>query len=544
MTRRSQQRSRALGRRGAKPRRRIYARLPIARGRKRRLASVTVRIVRRCANGLSSVLHAAGSTIGAVRSLAFAGAVRIAAAARLGTTRLCADWLATVARWQRAAGRIRSGANRLVVRLAAAGAGVFTTAHWLTGPRISAGATVLLAVLAAASVLLQLHRAPPRATAPDIRGGDRELQLAGGEYGVPSEARTITRYRPLSKVESVRAPKSPVRQAPQRARALARLERESALPAKDPLPPDPVEEDLAAAMPSLALPEGIDDGLDRGADDDALLPALPQGKPQFDVPPWLAYAVDADTTQDGPMIAIVIDDVGIDQARTARAVELPAPLTLAFIPYGRDLASHTTRARAQGHELLVHMPMEPSSAAADPGPNALLTSLDDSEIMRRMRWGLSRFEGYVGVSNHMGSLFMADPELVRPLMREIRDRGLLFLDSWTRADTAGTGLAEDLGVPNTRRDVFLDNERTVEEVSMRLAQLEAIARRKGYAVGLGHPHDVTLDVLAEWIPEARRRGINLVPVSTVVRLSYQGTADSLLAAAAGGEANGLFRGPQ
>jgi polysaccharide deacetylase 2 family uncharacterized protein YibQ len=240
------------------------------------------------------------------------------------------------------------------------------------------------------------------------------------------------------------------------------------------------------------------------------------------------------------MIAVVIDDVGIDQGRTARTIDLPAPLTLAFIPYGFNLDKHTGRARERGHELLVHIPMEPTVEAADPGPNALLTGLQSDEIMRRFQWGLSRMEGYVGVSNHMGSKFMARADLLEPLFAEVRGRGLLFLDSRTAIDTTGAQLARRMGIPNIQRDVFLDNELTADDVSARLAQLESIARKRGYAVGIGHPHDVTIDTLADWIPKARERGFLLAPLSALVRRGI----DERQRLATAGEANGLLGGAQ
>lgn len=307
--------------------------------------------------------------------------------------------------------------------------------------------------------------------------------------------------------------------------------------------PVPPEENLAAVQPNLALPDEAPRAEEPTLPDgNALLPAPPPERPQQKLPQWLANAVEPPLTGRGPLIAIVIDDVGIDQEGTVQAVRLPSPLTLAFIPYGYNLEELTRQARRRGHELLVHMPMEPSSTVADPGPNALLTSLPTDEIMRRFRWGLSRFDGYVGVSNHMGSRFMARSDLVQPILDEVERRGLLFLDSWTRADTAGTELARGMGLPNTRRDVFLDNEQTEDEVTMRLAQLEKVARRKGYAVGLGHPHEVTLDVLEKWIPQARARGITLVPISTIVRLDYGEGFERMLAAATGGREPNRFLG--
>ena len=258
-------------------------------------------------------------------------------------------------------------------------------------------------------------------------------------------------------------------------------------------------------------------------------------------PAWLANAVEPRRLGNGPMIAIVIDDAGVVQPRTRRASELPAPITIAFIPYGDNLEKQARYARSRGHELLLHIPMEPSIAGADPGHNALLTSLSQDEIMRRFRWALDRFDGYVGVNNHMGSKFMARADLVRPVLEEINARGLLFLDSRTDHRTVGTGLARDMGMPHATRNVFLDNDMDAVKIRAQLAELERVARRRGHAIAIGHPHDLTVEMLAEWIPEARRKGFILVPVSTIVKLEY---GPRLASAAAGSEADGLFGGAQ
>ncbi len=258
-------------------------------------------------------------------------------------------------------------------------------------------------------------------------------------------------------------------------------------------------------------------------------------------PAWLANAVEPRRLGKGPMIAIVIDDAGVAQERSRRASDLPAPLTIAFIPYSDNLESQTRYARSRGHELLLHIPMEPGSADTDPGHNALLTSLGEDEIMRRFRWALDRFDGYVGVNNHMGSKFMARGDLVRPVLEEINARGLLFLDSRTDHRTAGTRLARDIGMPHATRNVFLDNDLEAAKIRAQLVELERVARRRGHAIAIGHPHDVTTETLAEWIPEARARGFQLVPVSTIVKLEY---GPRLASAAAGGETDGLLGGAQ
>jgi len=309
-------------------------------------------------------------------------------------------------------------------------------------------------------------------------------------------------------------------------------------------------ENIVAAMPLLDATEGRHDEFGP-PQPEALLPnpsyPLPEARlPEPTVrPQWLANAVEPQRgAGERPMIAIVIDDAGVAEVRTARAIALPAPLTIAFIPYGRNLEAQTRLARKHGHELLLHIPMEPDSGAVDPGPNALLTSLDGNEIMRRFRWALARFDGYVGVNNHMGSKFMARPDLVAPLLSEMNARGLLFLDSRTDKSTVGAELAGKMHLPHASRQVFLDNDLEAGKIAAQLKRLESVALRQGHAIAIGHPHDVTVDVLAQWIPQARARGFDLVPVSAIVKLAYGEGSQNQLAAARGREPDRLLGGAQ
>ncbi len=214
----------------------------------------------------------------------------------------------------------------------------------------------------------------------------------------------------------------------------------------------------------------------------------------------------------------MIDDVGLDRARSARAIALPAPLTMSFLPYAMDLAQQTEAARRAGHELLVHVPMEPlDTRNNDAGPGPLDVGLSADEILRRLRWDLSRFDGYVGINNHMGSHFTSDPEALQPVMQELHQRGLLFLDSRTVPHSAGVIVAARYGVPHAGRDVFLDDELSSPAIDARLAELERIARHNGSAIAIGHPHDPTLDALKTWLRDAPGRGFVLVPVSAIVK---------------------------
>ncbi|WP_374448257.1 divergent polysaccharide deacetylase family protein, partial [Stella sp.] len=216
-------------------------------------------------------------------------------------------------------------------------------------------------------------------------------------------------------------------------------------------------------------------------------------------------------------IAIVIDDLGPNQSATQAVVALPGPLTLAFLPYAGDGARAAERARRHGHETLVHMPMEPVGAAIDPGPGALRVALGSDELRRRIADGLHRIPGHVGLNNHMGSRFTADPRAMAVLMDEVAGRGLLFLDSRTTVDTVAESLARSRAVPFVARDVFLDNDQSADKVEQQLAETERVARRKGFAVAIGHPHAATRQALAAWLPQAERRGFQLVPISSLAR---------------------------
>jgi len=237
-----------------------------------------------------------------------------------------------------------------------------------------------------------------------------------------------------------------------------------------------------------------------------------------DAPAWIRNAALSEPVLGEPMIAIVIDDLGIDQPRTARTIALQGLLTLSFIPYGYNLRDHVREARAHGHEVMLHLPMEPVNPDVDPGPNALLAGMKPDVLAQRLDWALDQFDGYVGINNHMGSRFTAWEPGMRTVLDRLRRKGLLFLDSITTQETVGFRLARSMGVAHATRDVFLDHDMRREAIAAALAKTERIARERGYAVAIGHPHDGTIEELAEWLPTLKAKGIQLVPVSTIVRL--------------------------
>jgi hypothetical protein len=231
---------------------------------------------------------------------------------------------------------------------------------------------------------------------------------------------------------------------------------------------------------------------------------------------WRRNAVPFRDLGNKPLIAIVIDDVGLDRPHSRQAWELPGPLTMSFLPYAKELREQAKAARAHGHELMLHLPMEPGGVA-DPGPNALLVSLSSDELRHRVTAALDSFDGYVGVNNHMGSRFTAYRPGMETVLRQFKARGLLFLDSRTTPSSVGDQVAQELGVPSVARNVFLDDDESVAAVRRKLAETEAVARRQGFAVAIGHPHAATLQALGEWLPGVAGKGLVLAPLSAVLR---------------------------
>lgn len=245
-------------------------------------------------------------------------------------------------------------------------------------------------------------------------------------------------------------------------------------------------------------------------------PLPPLVSPPTGTPAWKHFALPAPAATGQPRIVIVIDDMGVDRHRSDKVVALPGPLTLAWLPYARELPQQTEKARTHGHELIVHMPMEPTGKE-DPGPGALLTTLNEAALRERLSTNLSAFQGFVGINNHMGSRFTADRAGMAVVMAELGSRGLMFLDSRTTATTAAGPLSAHYHVPMLSRDVFLDHVMTAQGVAASLAKVEQIARKNGLAIAIGHPHDVTIAALTQWLPTLQAKGFQLVPLTAAVR---------------------------
>lgn len=255
----------------------------------------------------------------------------------------------------------------------------------------------------------------------------------------------------------------------------------------------------------------------------AIAAPLPDEKPLAPVAPDVTIvnvpfeALVLDPALDGaPLISIMIDDLGISEDRARLMSALPGPLTLAFMPYGEDVAALAEIAADAGHELFLHLPMEPMDATVDPGPHALLDGVESEELAAQLLWNLQQFDGYVGVNNHMGSRLTQDLAAMNLVMAELAARDLMFIDSLTAPASVAYSTARRHGLPAVRRDLFIDNIAERDAILAQLYALEAMALHRGYALGIGHPYDITAEVLAEWLPSVQARGFRLVPASAIV----------------------------
>lgn len=241
--------------------------------------------------------------------------------------------------------------------------------------------------------------------------------------------------------------------------------------------------------------------------------------------PLDAYASAAAQTADRRIarIAIVVGGLGISSSTTREAIAtLPGSITLAFAPYGNDLAKLAMRARATGHEIVLQLPMEPFDYPDnDPGPQTLLTSVKPEQNLDRLHWMLSRIQGYVGVTNYMGARFTTTDQALTPVLRDIGKRGLLYLDDGSSPRNAAAQAAAAVKAPFLKADLVVDAAPGWAGIDAALARLEALAADKGFAIGTATALPVSLERIARWAKAAQARGIQIVPLSAILPKAKQ-----------------------
>jgi polysaccharide deacetylase 2 family uncharacterized protein YibQ len=217
-------------------------------------------------------------------------------------------------------------------------------------------------------------------------------------------------------------------------------------------------------------------------------------------------------------IAIVVGGLGQSVMATTAALNgLPAGVTLGFAPYADDVSQWVAQARAQGHEVLLEIPMEPYDFPdSDPGPNTLRVGQDDEANLQRLIWALSRFTGYAGVTNLLGQRFLSDSGALSPTLTYLNRRGLYFFDNGAASQSMVPMVAGQVGIPVAQSGAALDTMPTAAEIDRRLAELETQAKANGSAVGSAFLYPVSIARIAVWARGLESRGFVLVPVSAIV----------------------------
>jgi polysaccharide deacetylase 2 family uncharacterized protein YibQ len=217
-----------------------------------------------------------------------------------------------------------------------------------------------------------------------------------------------------------------------------------------------------------------------------------------------------------PLIAVVIDDMGLDLKRSRWALDLPPAVTVSYLPYSLKIAEQVRTAQEKGHEVILHIPMQADNAKEDPGPHPLSVDLSEEQLEKNIAANLDAFTGYDGVNNHMGSRFTTYRPGLELLMTELERRHVYFMDSRTTSRSIAEQVAREHHLQTTHRDVFIDNEETGKFVADELNHAEDVARVTGSVVAIGHPHDATLASLEVWLATLEKKGFKVVPLSEVI----------------------------
>ena len=218
-----------------------------------------------------------------------------------------------------------------------------------------------------------------------------------------------------------------------------------------------------------------------------------------------------------PLVAIIIDDMGYHNRLDRLLLDLDAPLSFSFLPSGPFTKVHANLAWRHKKDILVHIPMEPAEKGVNPGPGALTLKMDAGSILNVLEKDLDSVPHAIGANNHMGSLFTTSTEKMDIVLLEIKKRGLFFIDSRTTKYTVAYKEALRLGIPALERQVFLDYEPKAAVIKEELGRLVRLAKRHGYAIGIGHPYPSTYKVLKMDLPLVQKE-VNIVPISYLIEV--------------------------
>jgi uncharacterized protein len=242
-------------------------------------------------------------------------------------------------------------------------------------------------------------------------------------------------------------------------------------------------------------------------------PSLPPLKTEEGEPP-------APKAGGRPKIAIVIDDLGGENHLSKELLLFDVPITFSILPFMAHSRSLALEAHQKGKEVILHLPMEPHGyPKVKPGEGALLGKMNEETLLRQLAEDIESVPNIKGVSNHMGSRFMEDPDKVTIVLSDLKRRGLFFFDSRTTPQTVGLKTAKVIGLKAVERTLFIDHSLKQGDIRKKLDRLIQASLSRGMAIGIGHPHSLTIQSIREMIPRMMEKGVEIVPLSVLVNES-------------------------
>ena len=234
--------------------------------------------------------------------------------------------------------------------------------------------------------------------------------------------------------------------------------------------------------------------------------------------PWLEYSRGFKRADRKPRIALIVTNLGLSATYTKAALKLlPEDITLSFSHVAPRLKSWIREARQKGHEVLMDIPMEPLGFPKnDPGRATLLTSSNEVENLNRLEHVMKKAGGYVGLLGTLGTKFMLHSETFLPILKTIKQRGLIYVDSRSTSRSLGPELASSIQLPRAFNNIFIDKEPSNQKIKGKLDELEKIALKKRFAVGIAQPFPLTIEILSQWAEKLKAKQISLAPITAVV----------------------------
>jgi len=218
-----------------------------------------------------------------------------------------------------------------------------------------------------------------------------------------------------------------------------------------------------------------------------------------------------------PKVAFIIDDLGYETEVAKKIMELEFPVALSILPFLRYSEFIAEEGKKNNQEIMLHLPMESSNSSANPGPGAIKFYMSEEEIRQAVRDCILNFPYIIGANNHMGSKITEDRKIMKIILEEIREYNLFFIDSITSKDSIAYEVAQEMGIKAATRSVFLDNENDMEYIKGQMLEVQETALRAGEVIAIGHSRINTFYVLKRMVPELIKAGIEVVPVSELVK---------------------------